>query len=65
MIFAFPRAHTFDISANMGYFGMTRRVLLMNPKERNASRNGLVKWIVAMCLLKFACYFVIYYVLGL
>ena len=49
----------------MGYFGMTRRVLLMSPKGQNAYRDGLVKLVVTICLLKFACYFVIYYMLGL
>ena len=58
-------SHTFKILANVGYFGVTGRALLMNPKERNAFRDGLVKVVVAVCLLKFACDFVTYYVLGL
>ena len=39
--------------------------MLMGVKERNTSRDSLVKLVVAVCLLKFACYFVTYYVLGL
>ena len=57
--------HTFEISANVGYFGVTGRALLMSTKGRNSSRDDLVKLVVAACLLKFACYFVTYYVLGL
>ena len=57
--------HTFQISANVGYFGVTGGALLMNPKGRNASRGGVVKLVVAVCLLKFACYFLTYYVPGL
>ena len=57
--------HTFEISANLGYFGVTGWALLMSPKGRNASRDGLVILVVAVCLLKFACYFVTYYVLDL
>ena len=57
--------HTFEISANVGYFGITERALLLSPKEQNASRDGLVKLVVAVCLLKLAYYFVTYYVLGL
>ena len=34
-------------------------------ERKNASRNGLVKLVMAVCLLKFTCYFVTYYVLGL
>ena len=69
-----PRSHlgnrlrhsrTFKIAANVGYFGMMGRALLMSPKRRNASRDGLVKLVVAECFLKFACCFLIYYVLGL
>ena len=52
--------HAFKISANMGYFNMTGRVRLMSPRGRNASRDGLLKSVVAACLLKFACYFVTY-----
>ena len=58
-------SHTFKISANVGYLGVMGRALLMSPKGRNASRDGLVKLIVAVCLLKFASYFVTYYVLSL
>ena len=47
------------------YFDTTRRAPLMSPKGRNASRDGLVKLVVAACLRKFVCYFVICYVLGL
>ena len=46
-------------------FGVSEWALLMSPKGRNASRDGLVKLVVAVCLLKFARYFVTYYVLGL
>ena len=56
-------SHTFEISANMGYFGVKGRALLMSPKGQNASGDGLVKLVVAICLLKFA-YFVICFVLG-
>ena len=48
----------------MVYIGVTGRELLMSPKGQNASGDGLVKLVVAICLLKFACYFVIYFVLG-
>ena len=58
-------SHTFEISANMGYFGVRRQALLMNPKGQNASWDGLIKLVVAVCCLKFTCYFVTYYVLGL
>ena len=53
-------SHTFEISANLGYFGVTGQALLMSPKGRNASRDNLVILVVAVCLLKFACYFVTY-----
>ena len=58
------QCHTFEISGNVGYFGTMVRALPMSPKGRNASRDGLVKLFVAVCLLKFVCYLVIYYVLG-
>ena len=58
-------SHTLEISAKMDYFGVTRQALLMSPKRRNTSRDGLVKLVEAVSLLKFACYFVTYYVLGL
>ena len=58
-------SHTFDISANFGCFGVTVQALLMSPKGRNAYRDVLVILAVAVCLLKFVCYFVTYYVLGL
>ena len=58
-------SHRFEISANVGYFDVTGGALLMSPKEQNASRDGLVKLVVAVCLLKLAYYFVTYYVLGL
>ena len=56
-------SHTFEIAANVGYFGVVGRTLLMSPKGQNASRDGLVELVVAVCLLKFACCFVTYYVL--
>ena len=56
-------SHTFEISANVGYFGVTGRALLMSLQGRNALRNGLVKLVMAVCLLKFAYYFIIFYVL--
>ena len=37
----------------------------MSSKGRNASGDGLVKLVVAVGLLKFACYFETNYVLGL
>ena len=41
----------------MGYFGVTGRAQLISLKGRNASRNGLVKSVVAVCLLKFPLLF--------
>ena len=56
---------TFEVSANVGYFGVKERALLMSSKGRNVSRDDIIKFVVAVCLLKFACYFVNFYVLGL
>ena len=61
----FRHNYTFKISANVGCFDVTGQALLMSPKGRNASRDVLVKLIAGVCLLKFSCYFVTYYVLGL
>ena len=58
-------SHTFRISANMGYFGVMGRALLTSPKGQNASRDGVIKLVVAVCLLKFAYYFKTYYAVGL
>ena len=44
--------HTFEISANMGYFASMGQALLMSPKGRNASKDGLVKLVVGIFLLK-------------
>ena len=44
--------HTFEISANVGNIDMTERVVLMSLKARNASRDGLVKYVVGICLHK-------------
>ena len=60
LVFGTPRSHpgnrlrhshTLEISANVSYFGVTGRALLMSPKGRNASRDGFVKFVVAdVCL---------------
>ena len=44
--------HTFKISANVVHIDMTEQVLLMSPKARNASRDGLVKLVMGKCLHK-------------
>ena len=50
-------SHTFEISANVSYYDVTGRAVLRSPKGRNTSRNGLVKLVGAVSLLKFASLF--------